>query len=134
MVGHGKVSRDTMEFIMKTKPIVAWPGGKTRLVKHLSRHLKPHTCYCEPFCGGLGFFLNKPPSKVEVINVLLSLRGGFLLTVNDCLENRRIFACFQLRSVSRQRGIANKTADQRRDYRELIIVPGNDVSGRLMAA
>ena len=122
---------------MKVKPIIAWPGGKTRLAKHLLKHLRPHTCYCEPFCGGLGFFLNKPPSPVEVINVrdvLLSIKGGFLLTVNDCPENRRIFSCFRVRSVSRQRGIANKTADQRQEYRELIIAPCEVVSSGLMAA
>jgi DNA adenine methylase len=49
-------------------PIVKWAGGKRRLAKHLLQHLRPHVCYVEPFCGGLGFFLAKPPSKVEVIN------------------------------------------------------------------
>lgn len=265
---------------MKTKPIIPWPGGKSRLAKFMLRHVTPHTCYCEPFCGGLGFFLSKQPSKVEVINdlhgdlvnlykmikwhhpellremsflvnsrelykqfieqpglteiqraarwlyrcalgfgasdtsygvqrksgggacsslanlhpviealsarldrvsiehvdwarcvrlydsaetfffldppysrcktknyaawqdadmerlrdVLLGIQGSFLLTVNDCPENRRIFTCFRLRGISRQRGIANKTADQRKPYRELIIVPDQALSDRLKAA
>ena len=94
------------------------------------------------------FFLDPPYSRCKTKNyaawqdadmerlrdVLLGIQGSFLLTVNDCPENRRIFTCFRLRGISRQRGIANKTADQRKPYRELIIVPDQALSDRLKAA
>lgn len=52
------------------RAIIKWPGGKGRLAKHLMPLIQPHVCYCEPFCGGLGLFVQKDRSKVEVINDL----------------------------------------------------------------
>ena len=38
---------------MKTKTLFPWPGGKTRLAKHLLPLIdeRPHTCYVEAFAG-----------------------------------------------------------------------------------
>lgn len=52
----------------KVKPIIRWPGGKTRLLKTILPLVRPHTCYAEPFAGGLAVLLAKQPSKVEVVN------------------------------------------------------------------
>lgn len=52
-------------------PIVPWPGGKRRLVKHLLPLFESvsHTCYVEPFAGGAAMLFARPePAKVEVIN------------------------------------------------------------------
>lgn len=38
---------------MTTRPIVRWPGGKTRLLKHLLPLIRPHKTYVEAFGGGL---------------------------------------------------------------------------------
>ena len=53
---------------MTIKPIVRWPGGKTRLLTHLLPLIRPHTIFVEAFAGGAAVTLSKQPSKVEVIN------------------------------------------------------------------
>lgn len=53
---------------MKTKPILRWPGGKSRHLKSILPLIKPHVCYVEPFAGGLAILLAKERSNVEVVN------------------------------------------------------------------
>lgn len=50
------------------KPALSWPGGKTKLLNHILPLITPHKCYCEPFAGGLGVFLAKDKSSIEVLN------------------------------------------------------------------
>jgi len=54
----------------RIRPILRWPGGKSRLLKKILPLLPPHTCYCEPFAGGLAVLLAKERSPVEVVNDL----------------------------------------------------------------
>lgn len=53
---------------IKTKPIIAWMGGKRRLAKHILPLFPDHSCYVEPFAGGAALFFMKKPSEVEVLN------------------------------------------------------------------
>ncbi|MEL1747202.1 DNA adenine methylase, partial [Acinetobacter baumannii] len=54
---------------MKSKPIIPWQGGKTRLAKDLLSKFPEHSCYVELFCGGAAlFFLREDQAKTEVIN------------------------------------------------------------------
>ena len=53
---------------LKAQPIIRWAGGKRRLLKHILPLIPAHTCYVEPFAGGLAVFCAKPRSTVEVIN------------------------------------------------------------------
>lgn len=53
---------------MSIKPILRWPGGKTRLLGRLLPLIRPHVLFVEAFAGGAAVTLAKPPSKVEVIN------------------------------------------------------------------
>lgn len=55
---------------MTARPILAWPGGKRRLAKHiLPLFDNPHRCYVEPFAGGAALLFMRPePAPVEVIN------------------------------------------------------------------
>lgn len=52
----------------RVKPILRWPGGKSRLLPRILPLIPPHVCYCEPFAGGLAVLLAKPRSHVEIIN------------------------------------------------------------------
>jgi DNA adenine methylase len=52
----------------RVKPILRWPGGKSRMLKHLLPMIPPHMCYVEPFAGGLAVLMAKERSKQEVIN------------------------------------------------------------------
>lgn len=53
---------------MKTKPLISWPGGKTRLLKHIVPHIPAASGYIEVFAGGCAVLLAKDRSKLEVIN------------------------------------------------------------------
>jgi DNA adenine methylase len=52
----------------KPRPVIAWPGGKTRLLRYLLPLIPKHNLYCEVFGGGMALFLAKPESPTEVIN------------------------------------------------------------------
>jgi len=52
----------------RVRPILRWPGSKSRLLPRILPLISPHTCYCEAFAGGLAVLLAKPRSQVEVIN------------------------------------------------------------------
>lgn len=52
----------------KAKPVIGWPGGKTRLLKHILPLIPAHRTYVEVFFGGGAVFFAKPAAPVEVIN------------------------------------------------------------------
>jgi DNA adenine methylase len=52
----------------RTKPILRWQGGKSRMLKQILPLIKPHVCYCEPFFGGGAVLFAKERSSTEVIN------------------------------------------------------------------
>lgn len=52
------------------KPIIRWPGGKSRLLDKILPRIPRHVCYCEPFMGGLAVLLAKERSRIEVVNDL----------------------------------------------------------------
>jgi DNA adenine methylase len=66
----------------KVKPIIRWPGGKTRLLKTILPLMRPHACYAEPFAGGLAVLLAKPPAKVEIVNDL----NGDIVNLYRCAQ------------------------------------------------
>ncbi|MDD5263015.1 MAG: DNA adenine methylase, partial [Methylacidiphilales bacterium] len=66
----------------RTKPAVSWPGGKSRLLKHIMPLVPEHTCYCEPFAGGLAVLLAKERSQLEVLNDL----NGDLVNFYRCVR------------------------------------------------
>lgn len=45
------------------KPLVKWPGGKSRLLKHIIPLIPQHDRYIEPFLGGGALFFSLEPRK-----------------------------------------------------------------------
>ena len=66
----------------RAKPVIGWPGGKTRMLKHILPKIPEHTLYCEVFGGGLAVFLAHTPSEVEVINDI----NGDLVSFYRCCK------------------------------------------------
>lgn len=95
---------------MTTKPILRWPGGKTRLLPQLLPLLRPHTLFVEAFAGGAALTLAKKPSKVEVIN-----------DVNGELVNLYRHAQFHMDALIQE---VEFTLNSRADLEALIEQPG----------
>lgn len=55
---------------MKIKPLISWPGGKTRHLKNLLPYVPtgPRSGYIEVFAGGCALLLAKAKSRLEVVN------------------------------------------------------------------
>ena len=85
---------------MKPKPLISWPGGKTRLLKHIVPHLTPATGYIEVFAGGCAVLLAKDRSKLEVVNDI----NSDLITLYRVAKNHpdALVAELQLMPGSRQ--------------------------------
>jgi len=65
-------------------PIIPWPGGKRRLLKHLYPHFPQHECYVEAFAGGAAALLMRQnPAPVEVINDI----NGDLVRLYRCVRH-----------------------------------------------
>lgn len=76
------VRANSKDVLMKTKPVVRWPGGKSRLLGNILPLIRPHTTYVEAFGGGLAVMLAKEPSKCEVVNDI----NGDLVALYRCAQ------------------------------------------------
>jgi len=65
------------------RPIVPWPGGKRRLLKHLLSEIPKHQTYVEVFAGGAALLLAKEPSPAEVLNDI----NGELVRLYRCVQH-----------------------------------------------
>lgn len=84
----------------RIRPLLRWPGGKSRLLGKLLPLIQPHECYCEPFMGGMAVFLAKEQSKCEVLN---DLNGELVSLFNNIkLHNEALVAEMQFVLNSRE--------------------------------
>lgn len=82
-------------------PIIPWPGGKRRLLKHLYPRFPAHECYVEAFAGGAAALLLRPtPPPVEVLNDI----NGELVNLYRCVRHHldEFVRMFRWSLVSRQ--------------------------------
>jgi DNA adenine methylase len=68
---------------VRTLPIISWPGGKSRHLKHLLPHIPEGAGYIEAFAGGCALLLAKPKSKLEVVNDI----NSDLINLYRCVAN-----------------------------------------------
>lgn len=69
---------EAQQQLPRAKPVIAWPGGKRRMVKYLLPLIRSHTCYVEVFFGGGALFFAKEQSHHEVINDINNELVGFM--------------------------------------------------------
>ncbi|MBE7497131.1 MAG: DNA adenine methylase [Verrucomicrobiaceae bacterium] len=92
------------------KPIVRWPGGKTRLLARLLPLIRPHELFVEAFAGGAAVTLAKEPSRTEILNDL-----------NGQLVNLYRHAQFHLEALVAE---VEFTLNSRADLEAIIEQPG----------
>lgn len=83
------------------KPIISWPGGKRRLLKHLYPHFPAHDTYVEAFAGGAAALLMRPhPARMEILNDI----NGDLVNLYRCVRHHldEFIRMFRWSLVSRQ--------------------------------
>lgn len=84
-----------------TNPIIPWPGGKRRLLKHLYPHFPAHETYVEAFAGGAAALMMRPfPARLEVLNDI----DGELVRLYRCVRHHldEFVRMFRWSLVSRQ--------------------------------
>lgn len=79
---------------------LSYLGGKSRLAPVIVKEIKPHICYCEPFCGGCWVLFEKEPSKCEVINDIDSELVTFWRVIQNHIEE--FFKYYKHAVVSRE--------------------------------
>lgn len=65
---HTLLASDAQSALPKARPVIRWPGGKGKLLKHILPLIPAHTCYCEVFFGGGAVFFAHLQSRHEVVN------------------------------------------------------------------
>lgn len=91
-----------------TLSIFPYVGGKSELAQWIIDHLPDHSCYVEPFAGSASVLVNKPRSKVEVLN---DLDGDVVQFFEVCRDHGDKLAEF-VRDVPYSRELYNRWADE----------------------
>ena len=55
------------------KPIIKWPGGKTKEISHIKELIPDYKRYVEPFFGGGALFFHLAPKDAAINDISASL-------------------------------------------------------------
>ena len=91
------------------KPVFSWPGGKSWAAKYVLPLIPEHTCYVEPFAGGLAILLAKPPCGLEVVNDI----NSDLINFFRCVQSHRDELIKELQWVLNSREVFTEFKQQR---------------------
>lgn len=110
-------------------PVIRYHGGKWRLAPKLIALFPTHTTYVEPFGGGAGVFLRKPPA---VFNVYNDLDGGvvnFFQVLRDTPD--ALIRAIELTPYSRAEfeSSTERTGDPVEDARRFYVFAWQSLSG-----
>ncbi|MDR1496975.1 MAG: DNA adenine methylase [Puniceicoccales bacterium] len=106
----------------KISPAFPYPGGKSRLLKHILPLIPEHAIYVEPFAGGLAVLLAKKRAKTEVVNDL----DKEIVNFYRCLRSHKTALINEIGGSAR--------INSREDFTELLAPPAGDATDLQRAA
>ena len=89
-----------MAFVKPNRPALRYQGGKFQLADKIISYFPIHRIYAEPFGGGAGIMLQKPPCKLEVYNDLNDDVVNFFRVLRD--QEKELIRAIELSPFSRE--------------------------------
>lgn len=104
------------------RPIARWHGGKWRIANWIISHIPPHRFYVEPFCGAASVLLQKPRSKVEVLNDAYNRIINAFRVIRDHPEDLARALRFSPYAEEEYRRCREESDDPIEDARRMIVL------------
>lgn len=107
----------------KINPPFGYFGSKNKIALQLCKHLPPHHCWVEVFCGSAALTLRKTPAPIEIINDI----DQNIINLFEQLRDHRIALCNKIEltpyaedELKKARAKKNKLTDLERARRFLV--------------
>lgn len=76
------------------KPIIKWPGGKTKEISHIKELIPDYKRYVEPFFGGGALFFHLAPKEAAINDISASLIQFYSLIKSQNRELYSLLMCY----------------------------------------